>query len=36
VMGQEALGTWGRIVTGIALALIAASVVGLGVLTIVG
>ena len=36
VMGEEALGTWGRIVTGIALALIAASVVGLGVLTIVG
>jgi hypothetical protein len=36
LMGDEALGTGGRIVTGAALALIAASVVALGVLTLLG
>jgi hypothetical protein len=36
LMGDEALGTTGRIVTGVALGLIAASVVALGVLTAVG
>ncbi len=36
VMGEEALGPGGRAVTGVALALIAASVVALGVLTVVG
>jgi NRAMP (natural resistance-associated macrophage protein)-like metal ion transporter len=36
LMGDEALGTGGRIVTGVALALIAASVIALGVLTILG
>jgi Mn2+ and Fe2+ transporters of the NRAMP family len=36
LMGDEVLGTGGRIVTGVALALIAASVVALGVLTILG
>jgi Mn2+/Fe2+ NRAMP family transporter len=36
VMGDEVLGTRGRIVTGLALALIAASVVALGVLTVLG
>ena len=34
LMGDQALGTAGRIVTGVALALIAASVVALGVLTV--
>ena len=34
LMGDEALGTGGRIVTGVALALIAASVIALGVLTV--
>lgn len=36
LMGDEALGTIGRIVTGAALALIAASVLALGVLTVAG
>jgi NRAMP (natural resistance-associated macrophage protein)-like metal ion transporter len=36
LMGDDALGTGGRIVTGVALALIAASVIALGVLTILG
>ncbi len=36
LMGDEALGTTGRIVTGAALALIAASVLALGVLTVAG
>jgi NRAMP (natural resistance-associated macrophage protein)-like metal ion transporter len=36
VMGDEALGIRGRVATGIALALIAASVVALGVLTVAG
>jgi Mn2+/Fe2+ NRAMP family transporter len=36
LMGDNALGIGGRIVTGVALALIAASVVALGVLTILG
>ena len=36
LMGDQALGTTGRIVTGAALALIAASVVALGVLTVAG
>jgi NRAMP (natural resistance-associated macrophage protein)-like metal ion transporter len=36
LMGDEALGTGGRIVTGVALALIAAAVVALGVLTVIG
>ncbi len=36
LMGDEALGTGGRIVTGVALALIAASVLALGVLTVAG
>jgi hypothetical protein len=36
LMGDEALGTGGRVVTGVALALIAVSVIALGVLTILG
>ncbi len=36
VMGEEAIGTGGRLVTGGALALIAASVIALGVLTVLG
>ena len=36
LMGDEALGMTGRIVTGVALALIAASVLALGVLTVAG
>ncbi len=36
LMGDEALGTGGRIVTGVALALIAASVIALGLLTVLG
>ena len=36
LMGDEALGTRGRVVTGVALALIAASVLALGVLTALG
>jgi Mn2+/Fe2+ NRAMP family transporter len=36
LMGDEALGRSGRIVTGAAFALIAASVIALGVLTILG
>jgi len=36
LMGEHALGTRGRIVTGVALALIAVSVVALGVLTVAG
>jgi Mn2+/Fe2+ NRAMP family transporter len=36
VMGEEAIGTAGRLVTGGALALIAASVIALGVLTVLG
>jgi Mn2+/Fe2+ NRAMP family transporter len=36
VMGEEAIGTGGRLVTGAALTLIAASVVALGVLTVLG
>ena len=36
LMGDQALGTRGRIVTGVVLALIAASVVTLGVLTVAG
>jgi Mn2+/Fe2+ NRAMP family transporter len=36
LMGDEALGTRGRVVTGVALALIAASVVALAVLTVIG
>jgi Mn2+/Fe2+ NRAMP family transporter len=36
LMGDEALGTTGRIVTGVALALIAVSVLALGVLTAAG
>jgi Mn2+/Fe2+ NRAMP family transporter len=36
LMGDEALGTGGRIVTGVALALIAVSVIALGVLTVLG
>jgi Mn2+/Fe2+ NRAMP family transporter len=36
LMGEEALGTTGRLVTGVALALIAVSVLALGVLTLIG
>jgi hypothetical protein len=36
LMGDEALGRTGRIVTGAALALIAVSVLALGVLTVAG
>jgi Mn2+/Fe2+ NRAMP family transporter len=36
LMGEEALGNTGRIVTGVALGLIAVSVVALGVLTLIG
>ncbi len=36
LMGDEALGTTGRVVTGVALGLIAASVLALGVLTAIG
>jgi Mn2+/Fe2+ NRAMP family transporter len=36
LMGDEALGTTGRVVTGVALALIAVSVLALGVLTVAG
>ena len=36
LMGDETLGRCGRVITGVALALIAASVVALGVLTVIG
>ena len=36
LMGEQALGTRGRVVTGVALGLIAASVLALGVLTVAG
>ena len=36
LMGEQVLGTRGRIVTGVALGLIAASVLALGVLTVAG
>jgi hypothetical protein len=36
VMGEQAIGTRGRLITGVALALIAAAVVALGVLTVLG